>query len=364
MGKTIAILLALLLGAASFAAPGMLGAGKKAFAVTSAEKQAEADEVMRRLDELQTELNQINADYDAAVVAHDDALTKMKSAQEREAAAEERIRELQAELGTRAQHMYRQGPGSFLDVVFGAQSFNEFITAVDLMNRVNTHDAELVAETKIVRAEAEAARIEYTEMERVAAEKQEQIGTLKTQKQATAVEMQAQVDQLSREAEDLRIEEEAAAERARELAEQYARQTANGGSPVDPSLIGNVPPLTHPCPGNYGITSYFGYRTFDGIFHKGVDFGAATGTPIYAAAAGTVAYSGWENMSGNVVYIVHGNGVRTVYGHASALHVSTGQTVAAGQLIASVGSTGYATGPHLHFQLEISGTAVDPLIFL
>jgi murein DD-endopeptidase MepM/ murein hydrolase activator NlpD len=356
--------LGLALVASDMTVDGSLPKAQPAFAVTSAEKQAEADEVLRMLDDLQTELNKINADYSAAIIAHDDALAKMLDAQQREAAAEARIRELQAELGTRAQHMYRQGPGSFLDVVFGARSFTEFITAMDMMNRVNSRDAALVAETKEVRAAAEAARIEYTEMERVASEKEAEIATLKSQKEATAIEMKAQAVQLSQEADELRIQEELLAEQARQRAEELARKTANGGSSVTPEQLGKVPALVHPCPDSYGITSPFGYRSFDDSFHLGCDFGASTGTPIYAAAAGTVAYSGWENMSGNVVYIIHGNGVRTVYGHASELKVSTGETVEAGQLIALVGSTGYSTGPHLHFQLEIDGVAVDPWIFL
>jgi murein DD-endopeptidase MepM/ murein hydrolase activator NlpD len=347
-----------------FGAGGFFGASQLAFAVTSAEKQAEADEMLRQLDELQTELNKINADYIAAVAAHEDALARMLDAQQREAAAEARIQELQSELSTRAQHMYRQGPGSFLDVIFGAKSFTEFITAMDMMNRVNSRDASLVAESKEMRAEAEAARIEYTEMERVAGEKEAEIATLKSQKETMAAQMKAQAMELATEAEALRIQEELAAEQARLRAEELARKTANGGTPVDPAQLGKVPPLTHPCPGSSGITSPFGYRTFDGIFHQGCDFGASQGTPIYAAAAGTVAYSGWENMSGNVVYLVHGNGVRSVYGHTSQLLCATGEYVEAGQLIALVGTTGYSTGPHLHFQIEIDGVAVDPQIFL
>jgi murein DD-endopeptidase MepM/ murein hydrolase activator NlpD len=335
-----------------------------AYAVTSAEKQAEADEMLRRLDELQTELNQINEDYINASIEHEAAMAKMIDAQQREAAAELRIQELQSELGNRAQHMYKQGPGSFLDVIFGAKSFTEFITAVDLMNRVNERDAELVAESKIVRQQAEAARIEYTEMERVTAEKEAQLADLKLQKENMAIEMHAQAQQLAAEAENLRIEEEAAAEQARLLAEELARKTANGGTPVDPAQLGKVPPLTHPCPNYTAITSPFGFRTFDNTFHKGTDLAAPTGTPIYAAASGTVIYAGWENMGGNVVYMTHGNGVVTVYGHASSLLVSTGQQVEAGEKIALVGSTGYATGPHLHFQIEIDGTAVDSMIFL
>jgi murein DD-endopeptidase MepM/ murein hydrolase activator NlpD len=98
--------------------------------------------------------------------------------------------------------------------------------------------------------------------------------------------------------------------------------------------------------------------------HEGIDIACAAGTPNRAAAAGTVIYAGWMGGYGNLVVIDHGNGLSTAYGHASALAVSVGQTVSQGQTVSYVGATGHATGPHLHFEVRVNGTAVDPLAYL
>ena len=116
------------------------------------------------------------------------------------------------------------------------------------------------------------------------------------------------------------------------------------------------------------LTSHFGNRV-DPIahghaFHAGLDFAAESGTPIAAAAGGTVAYAGWKPDFGWVVEIDHGNGLRTRYGHASKLLVRTGDIVAPGERIARVGSTGRSTGPHLHFEVLRASGPVDPARYL
>ena len=91
-----------------------------------------------------------------------------------------------------------------------------------------------------------------------------------------------------------------------------------------------------------------------------MDIAAKAGTPIYVAAGGTVIYSGYKGALGNLVIINHGNGVETYYGHCSSLNVSVGQKVEAGDKIAAVGKTGAATGYHLHLEVHVNGTAVNP----
>ena len=116
-------------------------------------------------------------------------------------------------------------------------------------------------------------------------------------------------------------------------------------------------------PVNGGIdTSSFGWRW--GRMHEGIDIGASTGTPIYAADGGTVVTAGWNGGYGLCVDIDHGNGVMTRYGHCSSIYVSVGEQVFQGQNIAAVGSTGWSTGPHLHFEIRIDGVAYNPLDFL
>lgn len=119
------------------------------------------------------------------------------------------------------------------------------------------------------------------------------------------------------------------------------------------------------------ITDTYGYQDWRGGIHNGIDIGASMGSPIYAAAGGTVWIAGWSNSAGNWIVLEHGDGVKTVYMHASELYVSAGEAVHAGQVIAAVGSTGNSTGPHLHFGVMINssynsydGTWVDPMLYV
>ena len=97
-----------------------------------------------------------------------------------------------------------------------------------------------------------------------------------------------------------------------------------------------------------------------------MDIGASRGSSVYAAAGGTVIHAGWNGGYGNCVMINHGNGYTTVYGHMDSIAVAVGQTVAMGQVVGYVGSTGNSTGPHLHFEVRSSATAypIDPKSFL
>lgn len=122
-------------------------------------------------------------------------------------------------------------------------------------------------------------------------------------------------------------------------------------------------------PTNGDITSRFGWRSSpwggrSGDWHPGIDIANSTGTEIVAAADGEVVHSGWFSGYGKMIEIDHGNGIVTIYGHNSQNVVSSGQRVKKGQLIAYMGSTGYSTGPHLHYEVRVNGTAVNPASFL
>jgi murein DD-endopeptidase MepM/ murein hydrolase activator NlpD len=123
-----------------------------------------------------------------------------------------------------------------------------------------------------------------------------------------------------------------------------------------PSAAGLIWPVSGP------ITSPFGMRW--GRMHEGIDIGVPYGTPIHAAASGTVIYAGWMSGYGNLIVIDHGNGLATAYGHQSALAVGNGASVSQGQVIGYVGCTGHCFGPHLHFEVRVNGVAVDPLGYL
>ena len=132
--------------------------------------------------------------------------------------------------------------------------------------------------------------------------------------------------------------------------------------------VGTVNPPTYiwPCYGT--ISSYFGSRTSPtagaSSNHKGIDIAVSTGTSVMATSGGTVTVAGWQSGYGYVVYIDHGNGVVSRYGHLSKILVSVGDTVSQGEVIARSGNTGNSTGPHLHFEIRVNGTAVNPLNYL
>lgn len=148
--------------------------------------------------------------------------------------------------------------------------------------------------------------------------------------------------------------------------------TSRPGVPVTQAPTTTQPPQTTTTrsPGGYTLrwpvsgvlTSPFGMRW--GRMHQGIDIAAPSGTPIVAAAGGTVFFSGEMAGYGNVILIDHGNGLVTVYAHQSRLGVGNGAWVSAGQTIGYVGSTGHSTGPHLHFETRVNGTAVDPMRYL
>ena len=119
---------------------------------------------------------------------------------------------------------------------------------------------------------------------------------------------------------------------------------------------------------NHRITSAFGYRsdpfTRRGAMHSGIDFKGAHGSPIFAAATGSVSFAGWKSGYGKTVEITHTNGLMTRYAHMSRIDVSAGQLVDAGATVGGLGSTGRSTGPHLHFEVRINGRAVNPRPFL
>lgn len=342
-------------------------------AESAAQKQAEADEILRNIDLLQTQLNEANAEFERASAAHEAASAAAEEAAERIAAAEERIAELQVQLSDRAVSMYKTGGSlSYLDVILSATSFKEFTTTLDSMGRIIAQDEDLVQESKDVRAEAEAARQEYEAQKAKAAEEMAAADEARKQYEATQASMQQEVSRLTEEVmalqvreEEERMEAEAAKQREEEAARLAAQtQIPNGGfgsSSEYPGTIGVG--LNHPLPGAR-VTSEFGWREWSGTFHTGIDLAAASGTPIYACAGGTVEYVGWYGGGGQTVIVNHGSGVRTMYEHMSGYAVSQGQQVSAGQVVGYVGSTGNSTGPHLHLNVEINGTCVNPRAYI
>lgn len=208
---------------------------------SSAEKQAEADEVSAWLAAAEEEMILIRDEYNAAVVAHDEAVARMDEAQGRIDAAEEVINETQQRLATVASQQYRQGPYSFLDVLLGASSFDEFLTSWEYINFVNQDNAALIQTSKDARAEAEAAHAEFSIQEEEAAAREAEATLIKDQAEALIAEKEALLAGLSAEVAELVAQETAAREAAEAAAaEQAVDDYYDGG--------GNTGGITPPAP--------------------------------------------------------------------------------------------------------------------
>ena len=202
---------------------------------TSAEKQAEADEVTRKLEAWGQELDEATTTYYLAIEAHDNAIEAMEGAEARILAAEEEITRLQSRLGARATSMYKQGQYSFLEVFFGARSFAEFTTTWDLLNMVTNEDATLIEQSKAAKLDAQAARDDFATQERFAAQKlaeaeeiRERAEQIVAEGEALLASLEAEVAELlqkEKEEEERRQREAAAeAEEIRERAEQIVAE--------------------------------------------------------------------------------------------------------------------------------------------
>lgn len=142
-----------------------------------------------------------------------------------------------------------------------------------------------------------------------------------------------------------------------------AKSTVNTSTNISSAKVNLGISLAKPVGGI--ITSRFGVNSsVRSSSHTGLDIATSLGTPVIAAASGTVSYADWKGSYGKLAIITHENGVQTYYGHCNALYVTAGQTVSQGQTIAAVGSTGNSTGPHLHFEIRVNGIAYNPQNYL
>lgn len=273
----------------------------------------------------------------------------------------------------RIQYMYENGNSQFIETLFESQSIAEFLSNAEYITQISQYDRNMLTEFQEVVEKVEKQQKELEEenaelekmqndlqsqqanLENLISSKSEQIASLESELSAT----NAKISQL----------QAAAAEQARLQQERNNAAQTPTTKPVEnytpPS--GGSGRLQNPCPAAY-ISSEFGGRQSPGGIgstnHKGRDYAAAAGTPIYAAAAGTVTTVSYSSVRGNYVIINHGGGLSTLYQHCSSVLVSAGQSVSAGQNIATVGSTGNSTGPHLHFEVWENGTPVDPRNYL
>jgi murein DD-endopeptidase MepM/ murein hydrolase activator NlpD len=276
-------------------------------------------------------------------------------------------------LDSRAAAAYKVGPAGYLELILGAQDLRSLVDRAEFLEKVLDADTDLVLDIRTAKgilAENETRVREYErrvngQWNEVKAES-DRIQKLRAQQLA----LRAEVDEEIAVREDLlgNIENERKKYIAavRELEAQSAAiegSLRSGGSRGSGRGHGQLYwPADGPITSGFGwrVHPIFGYRRF----HAGVDIDAGCGTPIWAADSGRVISAGWMGGYGLATVIDHGNGLATLYAHQSSIGVSTGQSVRRAGRIGSVGTTGWSTGCHLHFEVRINGQPVDPVPYL
>ena len=345
--------------------------------------QGKIDSVSELKRELDEDAYVATTDYEEKQAALDETLYRIDENTTKLAEVTEELNDKHAVLEKRVRDIYINGQISYLDVLFGAQDFGDFLTRMDLLKRVMIRDSELVAdvlayqkEIKEVGKQLEADKRIQEELATKAQEAME-VKLEKVAKQQALIDLMQndkevydrQYDEMMASSAEVGRLIHAKEEEMRRAAEEARRQA---------EMEANPPANSYQRPANFGggmiwpvsgpITSEFGWRTHpifgSARFHSGLDIGADYGVPICAAASGVVIESGWIGGYGNTIMIDHGGGIVTLYGHNESLAVGVGQTVNQGDVIAYCGSTGNSTGPHCHFEVRVGGEPVSPWDYL
>ncbi|MBR6424643.1 MAG: peptidoglycan DD-metalloendopeptidase family protein [Oscillospiraceae bacterium] len=306
--------------------------------------------------------------------------------------------ELNEKYKQRIRVMEENGTISYWSVLFQATGFADLLSRIDMINEIVTADQLMLDQMEALAAKIEQQRQALETEKQILEEKKQEmvelnlelesqrlesdsyiqqintdiglLSALRLEYQNIEAEIQEEIDTTKVEYNAAKAKEaaEAEAKRRREAAAAAARQataTSNAGSgKVD------VSGFLFPLPAGIGVfvTDPFGnrYHPVDKVwkFHSGVDLAASSGTSVYASKAGTVYKADYGQVNGNYIKIRHADGTETFYLHLSAFSVKEGDYVTQGQKIGEVGSTGKSTGPHLHFQIMVNGSAVNPMDYI
>lgn len=277
----------------------------------------------------------------------------------------QKLENKQESYNTRLRALQHRGSLSYIDVIFGAESFSDFLLRVSLVNDLVTHDkneineiAALKKEITDAKAAVEVKLKDSKDAKALVVAQRDKIQQMSNKQEAAMKSFMA--DKSAYESELKKAEKAKAEEDKKANAIITAAATQRSTATV------NASGFMYPLPGGGRVSCHFGYRTDPyPSNHTGVDLAISSGSPIVASKSGTVASVVSSNTGyGNCIIVNHGDGTSTRYAHCSKMYVSKGQKVSQGETIAAVGSTGMSTGPHLHFEIYINGTRVNPLPYI
>ena len=359
----------------------------------SATEKREADIVRemqandRKIIEIQEELDELKARLDKKVTERNRLELKLARLEKELGVAEaelivteKRLAHKRTVFNNRIAAIYKRGTTDTLEVLLSASDLGDLFRRIGFIELIASRDAQLVKDVYEIKVAVEAHRGRLEADRKVVAKDRlvlidQENEIRKTGKQVAVKhelfrkELKRQENMLARverEQNRLKLTEDMLESSSRLVAAQI-RTLEQGGS-IDHAYSRRISGVGFMRPALGSITSGYGMRRHPILgysrMHTGVDFRAAHGSPIYAAHSGTVIMAGRMGGYGKTVVISHGGGLSTLYAHNSQLHVSVGQDVDRGDAIASAGSTGLSTGPHLHFEVRVNGSPHNPMNWL
>ncbi|MBW3547347.1 MAG: peptidoglycan DD-metalloendopeptidase family protein [Actinobacteria bacterium] len=336
--------------------------------------QASEDELNNALRALDEQMLAQAAEVDGARQAVAAAEAEVAEAERQVAETGQRIDGLTEAVVQRAVESFIRPAGDPVEDMVQSRDITEAARKRALLAQVAARDDDVIDELnaaqedfEVSRAQADAARVKADERRGETEGRLAELATTREEKARLARDLEVRATEVSdeiaaqarSEAELTRIIAEAEARAAAEARRRQAsRSSGSAAGIVGVTSDGRVGGGGCIWPTRGTVTSGFGNRW--GRLHAGIDVAAPTGTPIWAAKAGTVIFAGQQGGYGNVVIISHGGGLTTLYGHQSKISTSQGQEVAQGDTIGAVGNTGRSTGPHLHFETRYGGSPRDP----
>jgi murein DD-endopeptidase MepM/ murein hydrolase activator NlpD len=313
---------------------------------------------------------------EAAVQADlDAAQSELRRDKARLEVLERKLHRSLAVLRQRLVDIYKTDRPDVLSVILASHGFDDMVSRFQYLRKIQEQDTAIagrvrglrdetrstVQRVRALRNQLAAKRDELARTRAALESRQSQLDAARSRKQHALQQVKANEQNLEGDVSDIQAQIQAQIQAAEaSQPPQVAGPVQGQYTPGPPSSSGFIWPVNGP------VVSPFGPRTINGGYenHPGIDIAVPTGTPIHAAAAGTVALAGPNDGYGNYTCIEHGGGLSTCYAHQETISVSVGQHVTQGQVIGLTDCTGYCFGPHLHFEVRVNGQVVDPMGYL